>query len=303
MPYPGLSLYPSSLTFPGTEGILPPLYDRWALIGGIVFNAEETGGVAWYLNGLEGWTGAPQGSLAPVQKPRQPGAWAGTSFSKGRTLVLSGTMIAPTPAQATDAMDRLNTAIPLSSQPLIVTENGVTRYAAVRRDGDIIDKWQSDVVVTFTVQMFAPDSRKLGDALIESTLLPQSSGGLTPPFTLPTTINSRVVSGVVSLTNPGNEIGPVVLQINGPCVGPQITHTGDGASLVFSSSISLAAGEFLTVDMNKHVTLGNGQANRATYITSRQWSGFEPGSNTWAFTAAAPNPAAQLVVTATPAWR
>jgi len=36
-------------------------------------------------------------------------------------------------------------------------------------------------------------------------------------------------------------------------------------------------------------------------VTSRGWSGFEKGSNTWALTAAVYDPATLLTVTATPA--
>lgn len=280
-----------------------PLYATWASIGGIVFNAEEPAGVGWYLSDLAGWTGSPQGTLTPVQKPRQPGAWAGLSYAKPRVLVLTGAMVAPTPAQAIDAMDRLDAALTLDSQTLYVTEAGLQRNIVVRRDGDILPKWESGTACTFSVQMTAVDPRRFADPLTASTLLPQSSGGLTIPYTIPYDIASTVVSGAAALTNPGNETGPVLLQVNGPCSGPQITHQGTGAVLTFSSSLVLGTGEFLLVDMDKRIALGNGQANRSQYITSRQWSGFEPGVNSWSFTAAVFNSAAQLTVTATPAWR
>lgn len=282
-------------------GALPGL--PTATLGGIMFNAEEAAGVGWYFDALDGWTGAPQGTLSPTQKPRQAGAWAGASFSKGRTLVLHGTMVAPTPAQATDAMDRLNTALDLGPQTLTVIENGLIRTAVVRRDGEVLPKWLSATAATFTAQMFAPDSRRLGVPLTASATLPLTSGGLAIPYTIPYTINSTVSSGLVTFTNPGNEVGPVVMTVVGPCAGPIITHQATGAALVFSSNLVLAAGETLVIDMDKHVALGNGTANRSQYITSRQWSGFDPGANTWSFSAAAFNAAAQLQVTATPAWR
>jgi hypothetical protein len=109
----------------------------------------------------------------------------------------------------------------------------------------------------------------------------------------------------VAFNNPGNDTGPVVLRIDGPCTGPVVTHTSATAStaLVFASNLVLGAGEFLLVDMDKKSALGNGQASRSAYITSRSWSGFDPGANVWSFTAAIFDPASLLTVTTQPAWR
>lgn len=125
------------------------------------------------------------------------------------------------------------------------------------------------------------------------------SGALTIPFI----IDATVVTGQVTLTNDGNESGPVVLRIDGPCVGPVVTHVSTGNALVFSSSLVLQSGEFLLIDMDARTALANGQVNRAGYITSRGWSALDPGDNTFAFTAQQFNSRSQLTVTAYPAWR
>lgn len=127
----------------------------------------------------------------------------------------------------------------------------------------------------------------------------QLTGALTVPFR----INAKTVTGQVSLNNPGNESGSVVIRIDGPCAGPVVTHVSTGNALVFSSSLVLRAGEFLVIDMDARTAMANGQSNRAGYITSRGWSAFDPGPNTWAFSAASYNSASQLTVTAVPAWR
>jgi hypothetical protein len=64
----------------------------------------------------------------------------------------------------------------------------------------------------------------------------------------------------------------------------------------------MGAGEFLIVNMDAQTALANGQTTRAGYITSRGWSGFDPGANTWSFTAASFDASAQLTVTAAAAW-
>jgi hypothetical protein len=82
-----------------------------------------------------------------------------------------------------------------------------------------------------------------------------------------------------------------------------VTHAGSGKALVFSSSLVLGAGEWIDVDMEAQTVLANGQSSRAGYITSRGWSGFEPGHNTWSFTAIGYDAASKLTVSATPAWQ
>lgn len=126
---------------------------------------------------------------------------------------------------------------------------------------------------------------------------------LTAALTVPFQINATTVTGQVNLNNPGNESGPVVLRIDGPCTGPVVTHVSTGNALVFSSSLVLQDNEFLLIDMDARTALANGQANRADYITSRGWSSFDPGDNTWAFSAARYNSESQLSVAAVPAWR
>ncbi|MFF1633977.1 hypothetical protein [Leifsonia sp. NPDC058248] len=277
----------------------------YATLGPVTFNAKDAAGVEWYLSNIAGW-GAPQGTLKPVQKPRQAGAWAGLSYAQGRSLVVSGAVVAPTPELAVAALDNLISAVSLDDTLLTVYEpGGMIRTVTVRRDGDVLPVWESSVAFTFSAQVFAADPRKLGPVMSGSTGMPATSGGLIIPHTIPFAIASTVIAGQISMFNPGNEIGSVVLRIDGPCVGPVITHSSSTTrtALVFSSSLALGVGEWLTVDMDSHVTLGNDQANRASYITSRGWSGFDPGENTWAFTAPAFNPAALLTVTATPAWQ
>jgi hypothetical protein len=174
----------------------------------------------------------------------------------------------------------------------------------VRRLGGLqvekINAWSS----TFLIQIFAKDWRKFSTPLTGSTNLPATTGGEAyPGFAFPYSIPAVSVSGQVALTNPGNETGPVIAQINGPATGPYITHQGSGQQLTFASSLVLGVGEFLLIDMENKTVLGNGQtsASRNTFVTNRGWSGFDPGPNTWLFGATAYNSSSQLIITATPA--
>lgn len=276
-----------------------------AVLGGIDLagaSGPDANGVQWTVDTFTGWGGVAP-TIQVVQKPRSNGGWAGTSFGGSRHISIGGLIIAPSQDILTAAVDSLISAASLSTTPLTVTEQSRTRIMNVRLSDEVIVTYVTNVIATWSIQFVAVDPRKFATALSGFTMLPVSSGGITVPFTLPTPITSTVISGSVALSNPGNATGPVVIRIDGPCTGPQITHVGvTGSSLTFSSSLALGTGEWLTINMDTRQALGNDQANRASYITSRGWSGFDPGANTWAFTAAVFNAASKMTVTATPAW-
>lgn len=274
----------------------------YAQLGPIVFGAVDSYGVDWSLETLDGWA-ATKPTLSLQQKPRQSGAWAGDSFSGPRSVTASGKIFAPDAGSLRDAIDRLNSAVSLAPTMLQVTEAGSTRWVNVQQSDDVIVQWLMPTIATWSIQVAATDWRKFGQTMTGSTGLPATYGGLTIPFTIPFTIDATTVSGQVNLFNPGNESGPVVLRIDGPYVGPVVTHVSTGDQLVFSSSLTAGAGEYLLIDMEKRTALANGQSSRAGYITSRGWSSFTPGSNTWAFTAASFDPNSLMTVSAVPSWR
>ncbi|TFD80716.1 hypothetical protein E3T54_02955 [Cryobacterium sp. Sr8] len=269
-------------------------------LGAITFGDVDEFGVDWALESFDGW-GATGSTLSVTQKPRGNGGWAGGAYAQPRTLAIAGKFYAPNAGAARAALDRLNAACSLSETTLTVFEPGLARTVAVRRSDDVIHDWITPTYCSWSVQVIAPDPRKLSATLTASTGLPSTSGGLTVPFTVPFSITAATVSGQVNLTNTGNTSGPVLLRIDGPCVGPMVTHVGSGLSMVFASSLVLNAGEWLDIDMEARQVLANGQSSRSGYVTSRGWSSFTSGPNTWAFTAASFSAGALLTVIATPA--
>lgn len=259
-------------------------------------------GVLWGVEDVQGW-GATGSTASQAQRTRQSGAWSGGKYAKARAVTVKGGFEAPSPEAAQDALDRLATAVSLDEFKLAITETTTPRWTLAYQTGEILPVWVNPTTVEWSFQVASDDWRKFGDELTASTALPSEVGGLTVPFTVPFTIDAMSVSGQVSLTNPGNDSGPVILRIYGPCAGPEIRHDSTGAALKFASSLVLSSGEFLEVDMEARTAKANGQVSRAGWITSRQWSQFDPGNNTWSFTASTYDPAARLTVTATPSWR
>lgn len=255
-----------------------------ASIGDLNFTAIEDSGVLWVLEDLQGW-GSPKPTLNVVQRPRSDGGWGGNSYLSPRTITLDGTVICPDPSLLEDAIDRLNAAVTLAPTTLTVWKNGVARTATVRRQDEVLVSQTGDRAASWSIQVVAADPRKYAAPTSASTGLPSSSGGLTWPITFPAMWSGVVNSGTVSIPNIGNYPAPVTIRVFGPIVGPIITHIGSGSQLVFSSSLSMAAGEFLDIDMDNRSVMAQGQASRAGYITSRGWFAADPGTNEYSFQA------------------
>lgn len=274
--------------------------------GGLTFGAVDGYGVLWRLTGFTGW-GSPDSTIQPQEKPRQRGAWSGDAYSQERYLTVTLFLRAPTPTLLNQSLEQLSTAVDFAVQPMTVTEAGFVRTVYVRRKLGVTPNKSSSTTAAPTFQVEADDPRKLWATLSGVTGLPSSTGGLVIPaggLVIPAgglTIPATVVSGQIEMLNPGNETGPVWVRFDGPLVGPQVTHVGSGLSLTFSSSMTLGSGAFLIVDMEAHTALEQGQASRSKLITSRGWSGLEPGPNT--FTFGAQSGTGQMTVTANPASR
>ena len=276
--------------------------DSHVTIGGLNLSQHDLDNdVRWGIDDIEGWGGTTAPTLSPKQRARASGAHAGDSFSAGRSVAITGWMKSPAADLLSLMEDRLNSAVSREPTLMTIVHKGRSRWAMVRRSGAVLWKEISPTFATWSIQVFSKDWRKFHAPLVGTTRLPSSSGGLQIPYTVPYSINAVVNAGQINLVNPGNESGPVLMRVDGPAAGPVITHVGSKQALVFSSSLVLAAGEWLDIDMETHKVLANGQASRNGYITSRGWSAFEPGPNTWSLTAAAFDAATLLTVTATPA--
>lgn len=267
-----------------------------ASIGDLAFTAMEDSGVLWVLEDLQGW-GSPKPTLNVVQRVRSDGGWAGNSYLTPRVVTLAGTVLCPLSSQLEDAIDRLNAAVSLTPTTLTVWKDGVPRTASVRRQDEVLVNQIGDRAASWSIQVVASDPRKYAAATSVSAGLPSSSGGMTWPVTWPLTWTGVTNSGVISIANAGNTRAPVTLRISGPVSGPIVTHIGSGLQLVFSSSLTLLAGEYIDVDMEARSVLAQGQASRSGYVTSRGWFSADPGVNQYAFQAQAYNSAALLTVT------
>lgn len=295
-----LDLWPSTTTFPGTGGITASPFGATVVINGLYTSGVDSNGVTWHTGSIAGWDGSSSSSIQLTQKTRAPGAWTSPRNMTPRVMTVSGTIVGPSIDATASAIDQLNAASGLTSFVVTVARGSLIRSVIAYRHGVVDFTEVNEVTFQWTMDLVAADPRKFATALSTTTHLPSASGGLTIPVKVPFAINSTVVSGNCFLTNAGNAVGPVVLTLQGPLTAPQVTHVSTGLTLTFGSSMTLASTDFLVVDMEAQTAMANGQASRNAYITSRGWSGFDPGVNQWAFSAQAGS--GTCTVAATPAW-
>ena len=309
MPYPSPVTYPSALLYPGVPGGRSArVFPHRIGIGDLVLNNIEPDGTEWTVNpdGFDGWDGSPAPTLKLEQRARGHGATSSESYLTPRTMSVSGVVKTPTPGMLSYARDRLNAACSLGPFLVAVHEHGRVLSAVARRQDVVMFKARRGAGNTadYSIQFVAKDPLKYGDLVTQSTVLPFSSGGLVRPSTWPRTWTGVSGTGVVRVINEGNTQAPVWLRVDGPIPagGWTATHIGKQKSLTFSSALALAAGEFVTVDMERREILAQGQAARAGYVTSRGWFSLDPGVNDIAFSAQNYSSTASLTVTTKPAW-
>lgn len=272
-------------------------------LAGVPVHGVDAAGVEWVAEGVGGWWAAPESSGELSRRAYRDGAWAEPAFHVGKTLVVSGGLIAPDRVKARDAVENLMGAVPLDvPAALVVSEDGLDRHMMVRQEGQPIVEWLSDRVVRWNVQLQAPDPRRFsGDGVAPTysaiTYLPEQSGGLTAPFTAPFTVPGVVTSGSVTVTNKGTARTPVRATMYGPLDNP-VLRSGT-QSMTFN--LSLDATEYLVVDLDARTAKLNGQASRRGTMTGH-WITVAPGDSL-SFDASTYSSAARMIVEWSDSWR
>jgi hypothetical protein len=122
------------------------------------------------------------------------------------------------------------------------------------------------------VAFVAQDPRRYSSTLTSvSTGLTEYVSGLSVPFSVPFSIYTVLVSGLLELTNSGIADSGVTVRIDGPIAGPQIVlQRPDGSVQSLSVNLDLQAGQFLLIDSTRKTALLNGAVD-ADYRGASQW--------------------------------
>lgn len=272
-------------------------------LGAILFGAtDDDTGASWVVSDLEGWQVASS-TGAVTQRSAARGGWRnGAQLApKGYTLVGS---VYTDRGDVPDLLDQLLSNIALDVPDALTVygvHNGQDRLTYVRQEGDAVTQIVSATEGTFAIGLVAPDPLKYSiEEHIASAKLPVTTGGLTVPITVPFSIDAVTVSGVVAVSNDGNyPVSPRIL-IYGPVDTPKVTNLDTGE--ILQVNLTLAPGEWIDLDLDRHTAMLNGTSSRRGYVTG-QWFSLTPGDNLIAFNAPTYNASAEIQVVWRDAWK
>lgn len=237
-------------------------------LGSVPLGSVDSSGVAWRLMELQGWD-SPEVRSEMQQREADHGAWASPVYLGERPITAAGVIEAADRAGLDDAMERLRAAVGLTDTLMVVWES-TPKQSVVRRSGKLVMQYVTDRIASYSLMVTAPDPRRYGvDLQTDNTMLPVTTGGLTPPVTPPVTITSTSVSGVIDAENVGSfETRPLFI-IDGPVDGPKIlAQMPDGSVRFLNYSQSLGAGEQLVIDTDAHSVILNGDVSRRRFLTT-----------------------------------
>jgi len=239
-----------------------------ASLGSVDLGAVDSDGTAWFLQTLEGWD-SPESRSEFTDREGDHGAWASPVYLGSRPITLSGTIIAPTRDFLEAAMDRLRVAAGLTDTVLTVWET-VPKQTTVRRSGKPLMQYVTDTVATYSVMVTAADPRRYSTSLqSETTQLPSSSGGLTPPVTPPLTSTAVTVAGEITADNDGTFETRAVFTVTGPADSPQIlTAMPDGSVVFLNYTDILFSGDQLVIDTDAKTCVLNGVVSRRRFLVT-----------------------------------
>jgi len=111
--------------------------------------------------------------------------------------------------------------------------------------------------------------------------------GFTFDLTFPLLFPLSTPVGATIVTTVGNALCPPILRLFGPCVNPRIENVADldefGAAKRLAFNITLAAGDYLEVDVRERTVLLNGLRTQNRYSTldfaTSTWWTLQPGQN------------------------
>jgi Siphovirus-type tail component, C-terminal domain len=236
-----------------------------------------------------------------------------TAYFGARLITLSGTLIASEVAGTRqEILDRLRLFCRPGTRPTLTValNDDVPRVITLRPD-QCASPITAPGRCPFAAAWKAPDPRFYSLALDSVVVYPPMSatGGRTYPLTFSRTYpSSWGGSGFADVTVAGDMATWATYRIDGPATNPVLTVTDDAGhtSSVGFASLTLAVGDYITVDTDTKTVYLNGDPAADRYSTldvlTTRWGPLWPGHNRITFDAAAFAASCQLTATWRPAY-
>lgn len=254
--------------------------DGWAATTGPVPEVDEFGCV-WVLTDLVGWfDGAAPRS---VRQPRmfRDGVLRQAPLFEGRTVTMSGTVIAPDEAALLGALDRILDVLSgdVRIRTLVIDEvvRGVSRQAEVELASGTLTARVGKVAATFSLSVFAADPLRYSTELYSgSTARFQPGEGRTYDLTFPRAYGASGSTGFVNVSNSSSRAVWPVIRLEGPLVNPVVQLVGGPW---VGLAMNIVAGEVVVIDMGAAtVRIGDASRNGFLMLGSR-WFALPKGAS------------------------
>lgn len=258
-------------------------------------------------NGLKGWFDGP-----PVIRPGTRRLWAHGRFSErgwrdARIITVEGLVLANDTTAMKKAYQAVTGIIADGTAGLFTVNDPMigNQHCNVYLAAEPKFEWETDLTAAYMFQLEATDPLKYGDEISAFTLPLEIGGGL--GFDLFTQNTLGIMdfgaigqAGTCTLHNEGTAFIYPRFEITGQFLNFELTETGSGARLVYAGSV--ADGQTLLMDSRTGTATVSG-ANRATNLTTREWTAIAPGETvTYLFDPGTYGVNAGMTVRAAPAW-
>lgn len=194
------------------------------------------------------------------------------------------------PAVIADLLAEIKTYLHPRVRPYLhVTDDGWDAERRIRLRADQFSEpytgYVSSVQRQVQVQWKAPDGIwEAADltSVVVTADVPEDVG-ITFPITFPLAWTPTQATGAQEVTNPGGVPAHFIARLYGPCTGPELSNDTTGETIKFTSSLTIAAGDYVEIDTRERTAylLSQTDATRLQYLNfaTTSWWRLEPGTN------------------------
>lgn len=247
------------------------------MVGGLTlneFDVPDANDVLWVFNEVDGWHDGAAVEVESQSRTVAHGQFAQQGRRGGRTITVSGSVVAPDRAQAGDAVDRISSLLAggeFGRFDFHDADQGC-RWANVQLAATPDVVWDRDVFVKFQLQFLAPDAYRYGQTSSASVGFAESSGSgaVFPAFPGGVMDFGPLPDfGLVSIQNPGSAPASPVFTVTGPTSGFVITDVRTGKRNTFIGPVG--EDQTLTIDASDGSVLLQGVADRSGDFIVEAW--------------------------------
>lgn len=248
-------------------------------VGGLTLNLDDPGegGVLWLFDEVDGWHDGAAVEVDSQARSISHGQFPLAGRRGGRTITVSGNVLAPDRAQAGDAADQLAAVLAggeFGRFDFHDVDQG-WRWTNVQLAAIPDVAWVTEKHIRFQLQFLAPDAYRYGQTSSASVGFSAASGsGMVFPLFNPAgflSFGAPPASGVVTVQNPGTAAASPVFAVAGPTPvgGFAIVDLAAGKRISFLGSVP--AGSTLTLDASDGSVLLDGVADRLGDAVVEAW--------------------------------